>query len=247
MKKLLLVCLLFVATAVSAQNLQLHYDFGRHLYSELDKSETSDGRATLTSTFEMFRPDKVGSTYLFVDMDYNRGVSGAYWEIAREFCFWGSSKWSWLSLHVEYDGGLNRVVGSYNDAYLGGATYSGHSEDYSKTWSLSMMYKHIPHTVDMEGKRAESNFQITGVWNLAFCKGRFSFDGFFDFWREYRPWQDTSHIFLAEPQLWYHFNRNTPKGGGFLSIGAECELSNNFVDRGFYAIPTLALKWTFNK
>ena len=83
MKKLLLVCLLFVATAVSAQNLQLHYDFGRQLYSELDKSELSDGRATLTTTFEMFRPDKVGSTYLFVDMDYNRGVSIAPGRIPR--------------------------------------------------------------------------------------------------------------------------------------------------------------------
>ena len=247
MKKLLLACLLFAAWPLAAQNLQLHYDFGRALYNELDKTAEADGRPQLTSTFEMFRPDKVGSTYLFIDMDYNNGVRGSYWEISREFCFWGDTKWNWLSLHVEYDGGLDRVVGSYNDAYLAGATYSGHSVDYSKTWSLSMMYKHIPSTLSKHGKKDEANFQVTGVWNLAFCKGRFSFDGFFDFWRECRSWQGTTHIFMAEPQVWYHFNRNTPKGSGFLSIGAECELSNNFVDKGFYAIPTLALKWTFNK
>ena len=247
MKKLLLATFLFVVTTVSAQNVQLHYDFGRLLYNDLNKSDLSDGRAMLTTTFEMFHPDKLGSTYLFVDMDYNRGVSGAYWEISRKFCFWNSSKLNWLSLHVEYDGGLNRVAGSYNDAFLGGITYSGHSEDYSKTWSLSMMYKHIPHTVDLVGKRAEANFQVTGVWNLAFFKGRFSFDGFFDFWREHRPWQNTSYIFLAEPQLWYHIKGKTPKGKGFLSVGTECEISNNFVGKGFYAIPTLALKWTFNK
>lgn len=75
--------------------------------------------------------------------------------------------------------------------------------------------------------------------------GRATFSGFFDFWREWRPWQRTSHIFLAEPQLWYNFNRNQAEGAGFWSVGAECELSNNFVGKGFYAIPTLAVKWTF--
>lgn len=244
MKRLLTLLLLFATSTLAAQNLQLHYDFGRSLYDELDKTAEADGRATLTTTFEMFRPDKAGSTYLFVDMDYDDGVSGAYWEIAREFCFWKESKWSWLSWHLEYNGGQNRAVGSFNDAFLTGATYSGHSADYSKTWSLSVMYKHILNTVDDRGKRAEANFQITGVWGIALCGGRATFSGFFDFWREWRPWQGTSHIFLAEPQLWYNFNRKGDDGG-FWSLGAECELSNNFVGKGFYAIPTLAVKWTF--
>jgi hypothetical protein len=30
-----------------------------------------------------------------------------------------------------------------------------------------------------------------------------------------------------------------------MSIGSEVEVSNNFVAKGFYAIPTLAAKWTF--
>ena len=30
-----------------------------------------------------------------------------------------------------------------------------------------------------------------------------------------------------------------------LSIGSEVELSNNFLGKGFYAVPTLAVKWTF--
>lgn len=246
MKRIIFLLFFVGATlSLSAQNLQLHYDLGRSLYNELDETADSDGRAPLTTTFEMFRPDKVGSTYLFVDMDYDDGVSGAYWELSREFCFWQESKWNWLSLHVEYNGGMNRTVGSFNDAYLLGATYSGHSADFGKTWSLSVMYKHIPHTVDKHGDKAEANFQVTGVWGIALFGGRATFSGFFDFWRECRPWQGTSHIFLSEPQLWYNFNKGRAEGSGFWSVGAECELSNNFVGEGFYAIPTLAVKWTF--
>ncbi len=245
MKRLFVLLSLLASLPVAAQNLQLHYDFGRACYNELDATDESDGRATLTTTFELFRPDKVGSTYLFVDMDYDDGVSGAYWEIAREFCFWKNSKWDWLSWHIEYNGGQNRAVGSFNDAFLTGATYSGHSKDFSKTWSLSVMYKHITHTKDADGHRAEANFQITGVWGINFGRGWGTFSGFFDFWRECRPWQDTTHIFLAEPQLWLNLNQIKGWQDVRLSVGTECELSNNFVGKGFYAIPTLAIKWTF--
>ncbi|WP_449028715.1 DUF5020 family protein, partial [Prevotella jejuni] len=58
-------------------------------------------------------------------------------------------------------------------------------------------------------------------------------------------------ILLSEPQFW--FNLNTLKGmkDVNLSLGTEVEISNNFVwnDKGqnnrFYAIPTVAAKWTF--
>ena len=77
MKKVLLIALLFLSLPIMAQNVQLHYDFGRSLYNDLDKTAESNGRAALTTTVEMFRPDKFGSTFFFVDMDYNKGVSGA--------------------------------------------------------------------------------------------------------------------------------------------------------------------------
>lgn len=245
MKKVLLIALLFLSLPIMAQNVQLHYDFGRSLYNDLDKTAESNGRAALTTTVEMFRPDKFGSTFFFVDMDYNKGVSGAYWEISRELNFWQQSKMNWLSVHVEYDGGLNNVVGSYDDAFLAGLTYSGHSKDYSKTWSLSVMYKHIADAVDIKGEDAEANFQITGVWGISIADGWGSFSGFVDFWRECRPWQNTTHIFLAEPQLWLNLNKISGWEDVKLSVGAEVELSNNFVAKGFYAIPTLAVKWTF--
>ncbi len=238
---MMLVC----AFSATAQNVQLHYDFGQMAYKSLEHSAENDGRAQLTSTVEMFHPDRFGSTYFFVDMDYNQGISGAYWEIARELNFWGKSKMNWLSVHIEYNGGLNRIAGSYNDAYLVGATYSGHSKDFSKTWSISAMYKHIPRTVGLNGKSATANFQITGVWGITFLRKYLSFSGFVDFWRECRAWQGTSYILLAEPQLWFNFNAIKGCEKLNLSVGGEVELSNNFVAKGFYAIPTLAAKWTF--
>lgn len=222
--------MVFMASDAVGQNLQLHYDFDRR---------------SVTSTVEMFRADGSGSTFFFVDLDYSPKVTGAYWEIARELCFWKESKVSWLSVHVEYNGGLNTQAGSFNNAFLGGLTYSGHSEDWSKTWSLSAMYKLIPGTVTAAGDKQDHNFQITGVWNLDFFDHWISFNGFADYWREARAWQGTKFIFLAEPQLWVNLNKVRGWDKVNLSFGTEVELSNNFVRKGFCVMPTLAAKWNF--
>lgn len=280
MKKLFFLISLFVtAIALQAQNIQLHYDFGRHLYSELQQDPNSmSGRQTLTSTIEMFKPDKLGSIFFFVDFDYSfKRVYGAYWEVSHEFCFWKQSKVNWLSIHLEYNGGLNRSVGSYNDAWLAGLTYSGHSQDYSKTWSISAMYKIIPNTTSKEvyaewdpianmhnlypsNKKDIHSFQITGVWNIEFAHGWCTFSGYFDFWREPRWYQipaieagvsqstaGTEYILMGEPQFWVNFNKIKGWDGINLSLGTEFEISNNFIARGFYCIPTIALKWDFSK
>ena len=226
----LAMVLIIVPTRASAQNVQLHYDFGRN---------------AATTTVEMFRPDSGGSTFFFVDMDYSPKVSGAYWEIAREFNFWQQSKVSWLSVHVEYNGGLNTVAGSFNNAILGGLTYSGHSKDCSKTWSITASYKVIPGTIALNGEKQPHNFQITGVWNLDFFDHWLSFNGFADFWREARPWQGTKFIFITEPQLWVNLNKIEGWEKINLSVGTEIEMSCNFVQKGFKVMPTAALKWTF--
>lgn len=222
--------MVFMASDAVGQNLQLHYDFDRR---------------SVTSTVEMFRADGSGSTFFFVDLDYSPKVTGAYWEIARELCFWKESKANWLSVHVEYNGGLNTQAGSFNNAFLGGLTYSGHSKDWSKTWSLSAMYKLIPGTVTAAGDKQDHNFQITGVWNLDFFDHWISFNGFADYWREARAWQGTKFIFLAEPQLWVNLNKVRGWDKVNLSLGTEVELSNNFVRKGFCVMPTLAAKWNF--
>ena len=236
MKKLFVLCIAIMALSFAAaseakaQNIQVLYDTEREC---------------VTSTIEMFRPDAWGSTFFFVDLDYTPNVSGAYWELSRELCFWKESNLSWLSLHLEFNGGLNNVAGSLNNAWLAGLTYSGHSKDFSKTWSLSAMYKLIPDTIGLDGEEQESNFQITGVWGITFADGWCSFSGFADFWREARPWQDTEYIFLAEPQFWVNLNKIEGWKDVNLSVGGEVEFSSNFFEKGFKAIPALGVKWTF--
>ena len=58
---LFLCMLLSGVPRLQAQNIQLHYDFGRSLY---DKD--LQGRPLFTSTVEKFHPDTWGSTYFFV-------------------------------------------------------------------------------------------------------------------------------------------------------------------------------------
>ena len=224
------VILLLGVQKSNAQNIQVLYDTERDC---------------VTSTVEMFRPDNYGSTFFFVDMDYTPKVQGAYWEISRELCFWQNSKYSWLSLHLEFDGGLNNVAGSFNNAWLTGLTYSGHSKDFSKTWSVSAMYKFIPDTKDAAGKSQEHNFQITGVWGINFANGWCTFSGFADFWREMRPWQGTEFIWMSEPQFWVNLNKIKGLEDFNLSIGGEVELSSNFVEKGFHVCPAIGGKWTF--
>ena len=234
MKKLtLLLIMAFTAVMtdeIKAQNIQLLYD---------------TGRGCVTSTVEMFRPDSFGSTYFFVDMDYSPKTTGAYWEISRELCFWQDTDWAWLSAHVEYNGGLNTAAGAFNNSWLAGVTYSGHSKDFSKTWSLSALYKAIPGTIGLSGSPQPHNFQITGVWGIEFAKGWCSFSGFFDFWKEARSWQGTEYIFISEPQFWVNLNKIKGWEKVGLSVGGEVEISTNFVAKGFHAMPAVGAKWTF--
>ena len=221
---------ILASASIKAQNIQLHYDLGRNI---------------TTSTIEMFRADNGGSTYFFVDLDYTPKASGAYLEIVREFCFWQDSEYNWLSAHLEYNGGLSTAAGSFNNSWLAGATYSGHNDDFSKTWSVTASYKMIPGTRDLTGKCQMHNFQVTGIWNLDFCNHWISFNGFADFWREIRTWQGTEFIFLTEPQFWVNLNNIKGWENPHLSVGTEVEISANFVAKGVHAMPTLAAKWTF--
>lgn len=222
-----IVAALLNTTAVKAQNLQVLYD---------------TERGCVTSTIEMFRPDSYGSTYFFVDMDFDPRMKGAYWEISREFAVFKDHPW--LSLHAEFNGGLNSST-MYNNAWLAGLTYSGHSEDFSKTWSLSALYKAIPGTVGLNGNKQVNNFQITGVWGISFADGWCNFSGFFDFWREARPWQGTEFIFISEPQFWVNLNKLEGMKDFNISVGGELEISSNFVDKGFHVLPALGAKWVF--
>jgi hypothetical protein len=228
MKKLVLafIASLFAFGAFS-QNIQLHYDLGKD-------------RKYLTSTVEMFRPDKTGNTFFFIDFDYGagdvEGVSLSYFEIARCFKL-GKTPFSW---HGEYNGGFGQwkdgdFNGHYtiNNAWLTGVDYSWNAKDFSRGFSVKALYKNIANTMNDK----PNSFQLTGVWYLNFLDGKMSFTGFADFWKEETVFG--SYIFLTEPQIWYNVTKK-------FAAGSEIEMSNNFSGHdGFMVNPTVAVKYTF--
>jgi hypothetical protein len=219
---------------LKAQNVQLHYDMGKD-------------RGYLTSTVEMFKPDKWGNTFFFIDMDYNannvKGVSLDYFEIARVLKL-GKCP---VGLHAEFNGGFGQFSatpfnGAYsiNNAWLGGLDYSWNSADFSKGFSIKALYKNIRPSNTYTGD--DGSFQLTGVWYVNCLNNKFTFSGFADFWKEefvFSANEKTEFVFLSEPQLWFNATKN-------FSVGSEIELSNNFGGmKGFNVMPTIAAKWNF--
>lgn len=232
-EKLFAILMAFSTLTVCAQNVQLHYDFGRNLYSDQEA-----GRQKVTLTLEQFKADKWGSWYYFVDVDFSRKFTeSAYTEISREF---NLGKQSLLAAHIEYDGGLNKS-GSFQQAALAGLAYNGHNADFSKTWSVQLLYKRFLKSYDYT--RAYNSAQLTGVWGLNFANKACTFSGFIDFWRGEKANGHGQLVVLTEPQLWYNFTEH-------FSIGSEIEISNNFIyntfdDKTFFINPTLGVKWNF--
>lgn len=236
MKKLFLFGLMCLTSlSASAQNIQLHYDFGYRIYTD-----EQAGRQKVTVTLEQFKADKWGSWYYFIDVDLSSHFTeSAYAEISREV---NLAKESPFAAHLEYDGGLNRTM-SFQQAVLLGAAYNSHTADFSKTWSVQLLYKQFFKSYD--DTHSYASVQLTGVWGMNFLDNKLSFAGFIDFWRGEKANGHGQLVIFSEPQLWYNATNH-------LSIGTEWEISYNFVfntdptsDKAFFLNPTVALKWKF--
>ena len=239
MKNILLSALLFIACLpMFAQlNVQMHYDLGKAIYGD----ELSN-RPLFTATVENFKADKWGNTFFFIDMDFgDNTMKSVYAEFSREFNL-GKSP---FAAHVEYNGGLSGF-GSYNDAYLAGAAWNWANKDFSKTFSLKLLYKYLAN----QPSNNKHSWQVTTVWGIHFAKGLCSFSGFADLWHDNSVTGNL--IFCSEPEFWFHLNALESVDDDFkLSVGAELELTKNMVwpaeglNDNFYAIPAVGVKWTF--
>lgn len=229
--------LAFASTASAQTNLQTFYDLGR---------------GHVTTTLEMFKGDKWGDTFFFVDYDYNHssapGVSGSYMELSRNLNFWQDSKLGALSAHVEYNGG----VGFGNSNFLFGPSYFMHNDDFSNTFTFSLLYKTFNGNAS-----SDVPVQFTLVWgmNNLFGVEGLNFSGFADVWGEnVSAWAEpvgsdkflkkAGVVFISEPQIWYNVGKLV--GIDNLSVGGEVELSLNFAGySGFYCRPCVGTKWIF--
>ncbi len=227
--------LIIRSTFILAQNLQLHYDFG-------------EGRQFFTSTMEMFRPDSLGSTFWFIDFDFNspdrpRGISLAYWEISRDFYIPVIKRLKGLEelgFHIEYNDGVQiekpdsgEIIG-YNliSTWLAGLSYPVKAGNV--IIGTMLLYKH-PRGA------SSADFQFTAVWYQTLIKDKVTLTGFVDIWSQDKIFEDGKEIvFQTEPQFWYALNRH-------IYFGGEIEISKNFPfgPNEWKFQPTLALKWEF--
>ena len=210
MKKLITLFTILVTVTVTAQNFQLHRDLERGHF---------------TTTFEMFKSDKYGNTFTFIDFDYNAsvGTSFAYYEIARVL----KTEKMPVGAHIEYNGGHGNAF-SLNEAWIFGANYGkGNAK-----WGFSTYAGYKAFTGAGEG-----NFQVTATWYWNIIADKLTCSGFADYWTQKGLFFD-GNVFLAEPQLWYHLNKS-------FSIGGELEISSNFgvANDAIKGRPTLAIKW----
>ncbi len=232
-------------TSLFAQNLQLHFD-PRHAIHGKDNFP----RNYVTSTFEMFKPDKWGSTFMFVDLDFNmkKGNIGlAYLEIARDQNL-GKLP---FKAHVEFNGGVGKTHEGFGfsieNAYMLGASYPfAVGKFFFNTYATYKMYTF---------EKTSHDIQWTLTWNANFFNDKVTLCGFFDIWsqnkmKQKEGWKSGKKaVIITEPQFWYNVNSN-------LSLGTEIEITSNFYtiydkDSGMgrdkaFVNPTLAVKWNFN-
>lgn len=238
-KILFSLAILCTTAAVQAQNLQLHFDPRHSLYGDAVSSSNY-----LTGTFEMFKPDQWGNTFMFVDADLNfnkKNIGLVYGEIAREFKIGDFP----LLPHLEYNGGLGLVKGSD----IGFSIPSSYLAGFGYPFQLGNFFMSTYVAYKLNAFQEVSNdAQWTLTWNATLAGGKLSLGGFLDLWTEDKSFTEGSDatgkkvVFLSEPQFWYNVTPN-------FALGTEVELSYNFVNKfvesKFYAIPTLATKWNF--
>lgn len=214
--KILLVILLIVISLMdlNSQNLQFHYDFGKD-------------RNYLTTTFEMYKPDKFGSTFWFIDFDFNNqannSVSLSYFEIARYFKL---GDFDFFQPTIQYNDGY-ADFGSLGPAYLIGIQKRLNFGTFAVNCDL--LYR---NDVFSDGKDG----QITLSWYEVITKN-LVFTGFLDIWSTGKDQKKI--VILTEPQIWYNVWEQ-------LHIGSEIEISNNFISSDILEVmPTLGFKWDF--
>ncbi|NQV38616.1 MAG: DUF5020 family protein [Candidatus Marinimicrobia bacterium] len=217
--KSLLFLILFAGT-VFCQNLQLQY--------ELDSD-----RHHLVSTLEMFKPDDYGSTFWFIDFEYNdtgnKSVSLAYFEIARYVNLPFSNIFQGT---VQYNDGLTTSFGGLGQVWLTGI-------------SKQLNLPGLPITVDILYRQQvgfdSPDIQFTSVWYKPLLNEKLIFTGFVDIWSADNSAADGKDwVVFSEPQIWYAFSKNA-------SIGGEAHIQYNFPMKNdtWELFPTVGLKWDF--
>lgn len=233
MKKIVLfITFLTILSLSYGQNLQLHYDFTDA------NSKKAEGREYMTATFEMFKPDSLGATFWFIDLDFNgphHEASLAYLEISRDLKLWDFP----VAIHGEYNSGF-----IYNERY----GYGGHLSNIlilgpSTSFNLGnvSLGSYAGYRYD-DYSRQGPDFQWTATWFTKIWDKRITLTGFLDVWTQDDDLDGKGKkiVIISEPQIWYNFTTT-------FALGSEVELSHNFIfgSKKMEVFPTIGFKIEF--
>lgn len=227
-KALIVFVLIATITDIYAQQLELHYDTRHSLYG----SQVAE-RNYLTGTFEIFKPDTFGSTFVLFDFNFDNtqgNLGMIYTEMARDFRI-GQLP---IMPHIEFNGGLGNGY-LINNAFLFGGSYN----IFCGAWVCNTYLVYKMHLFE----RISHDLQWTFIWSRDMLGGKLSFSGFLDIWTEnadrITAKQGKKLILMSEPQLWYNISSS-------FGVGSELRLTYNFLnEKRWYAIPTVALRYRF--
>ncbi len=132
----------------------LHFDPDHALHSDVAPKNY------LTVIFQGIFVDKLGSTYGFIDMDFNKekgNIGLAYLELKRDFRL---GKFPFMA-HFEFNEGItqgeNNSEFSIPNAYLAGAAYSPATGKFKITTYLLYKYNAF--------KKASNDVQASATWS----------------------------------------------------------------------------------
>jgi hypothetical protein len=206
-----------------------------------------------TVTQEVYATDKLGFTFFFMDINFDRyckkgGVSDFYFEFMRYFKL-ASWKTKDINITIQYDDGSDPI----KQVWLVGLNLSNINYgpfNMSTEFLLKKEYK------------LNVNWQYTFVWYAEFLQGKLIFNGFFDYWINdvknsnwpaFDPeFARTKYSFQAEPQIGWLFTPHWKVGSeieigkGFLgSVTGKLAQEQSYKYDRWYFMPTLFIQYNF--
>jgi Domain of unknown function (DUF5020) len=229
--------MMLTAPAVSAQDLQLHYDW-RH---SIDPRNNPRNFPALT--FKSFKALEFGSFLLKLEANLDgtqHNISKGYMEVSQTLRFWDAPVYAL----GEYTGGLGVFDGASGGYYIENAYMLGaaHPFKWRGAWgSAALAYKHT------NLRQPSDDPQATLYWGAPFHE-RWWFASTGIFWTQNRNHGDEysaaetgkRRSFLIENELWW-------RAVGLVSVGTDVRVSRNVyaTDGRLLAYPTIGMRYLF--
>lgn len=231
------------ATALSAQDLQLHYD-SRHT---LDPSHNAHNFPTLY--FQYFKSYdsgqafiKPGNFLLKLQSDFSgsgNNIGQSYVQVSQSFRCWKPK----VFLSLQYNGGLGITEPKQYSFYIDNAYSAG--LEYPFRWKGAWMSAIMDYRYTAYARPSFDPF-FTLYWWSGYFHYKLEFAGDFSIWTGNKDHGDAAttgqrgkrFFFFAEPQLWYTLNK-------VLAVGTKTSMYYhiNTTDGLLQVYPTAAVRF----